>query len=125
MRYEFETPNGMVVEKDFPMGQCPKEITMEDGTVAQRIWSLPAFIGACQTQDTYQVCDATGCTDNQLPAIRKQYAKHGLKAQFKRSSDGFLQEVFSSRKDRKRKCELRGFHDLNAGYSDPARKKDQ
>ncbi len=42
MGYEFKREdNGDIVEKDFPMGECPKFIICEDGVKANKIISLP------------------------------------------------------------------------------------
>ena len=38
MRYEFKRPDGEWVEKEFPIGTCPSEITCDDGVVARRGW---------------------------------------------------------------------------------------
>jgi len=42
MEYEFmREDNGEIIEKNFPMGECPKFINCEDGTRANRIFSVP------------------------------------------------------------------------------------
>jgi len=42
MGYEFKREdNGEIVEKNFPMGECPKFIVCEDGVRANRIFSVP------------------------------------------------------------------------------------
>lgn len=39
--YSFKTEDGEVVEKRFPMGECPKEITLDDGRTAKRTFGMP------------------------------------------------------------------------------------
>lgn len=42
MGYEFEREdNGEIVERNFPMGECPKFIVCDDGVRANRIFSVP------------------------------------------------------------------------------------
>ena len=41
MIYAFRTDDGEEVERKFPMGECPKEITLDDGRIAKRIFSMP------------------------------------------------------------------------------------
>lgn len=42
MQYEFKREdNGEIVERDFPMGKCPKFIVCDDGMEAMRIFSVP------------------------------------------------------------------------------------
>ena len=42
MRYEFRRESdGVVVERSFPMSDCPKSIVCDDGVVAKRIFSVP------------------------------------------------------------------------------------
>lgn len=36
--YAFQKDDGSVVEQFFPVGECPKEITCQDGTKAYRIY---------------------------------------------------------------------------------------
>lgn len=124
-RYDYANADGtVVIEKVFPMGKAPDEVKA-GGETLFRQFSAPGLLNTSVVQGVYQVCDATGCTDRQRPEIDSAYAKMGLKGEWKRQKDGFLAEVFSSKQDRKRKCESRGFYDLNAGYSDPVRAKDK
>jgi hypothetical protein len=42
MGYEFKREdNGDIVEKDFPMGECPKFIVCDDGVRANKVISIP------------------------------------------------------------------------------------
>lgn len=41
MLYEFRRPDGSIVEKSFPMKDCPKSIVCDDGVEAVRIFSVP------------------------------------------------------------------------------------
>lgn len=41
--YSFVRPDGVEVEKSFPMGECPKEITCDDGVVAKRQFFAPSI----------------------------------------------------------------------------------
>lgn len=36
--YSFETEDGEQLSKFFPMGECPNEITLEDGRIAKRTY---------------------------------------------------------------------------------------
>lgn len=36
--YAFQTEQGEIVNQFFPMGQCPNEITLEDGRKAKRVY---------------------------------------------------------------------------------------
>jgi hypothetical protein len=37
--YGFQTEDGEQISEFFPMGQCPDEITLEDGRIAKRVYS--------------------------------------------------------------------------------------
>ena len=39
--YSFQTDDGDEVERTFPMGECPKEITLDDGRIAKRVFGIP------------------------------------------------------------------------------------
>lgn len=39
--YSFQTDDGDEVERTFPMGECPKEITLDDGRIAKRVFGAP------------------------------------------------------------------------------------
>ena len=39
--YSFQTDDGEEVERRFPMGECPKEITLDDGRIAKRVFGVP------------------------------------------------------------------------------------
>ncbi len=39
--YQFKTEDGETVEQRFPMGKCPKEVTLDDGRVAKRVFGAP------------------------------------------------------------------------------------
>lgn len=39
--YSFMTDDGEEVERRFPMGECPKEITLDDGRTARRVFGTP------------------------------------------------------------------------------------
>ncbi len=39
--YSFQTEDGEEVERRFPMGECPKEITLDDGRIAKRVFGVP------------------------------------------------------------------------------------
>ena len=39
--YSFETDDGEEVERQFPMGKCPEEITLDDGRTARRVFKSP------------------------------------------------------------------------------------
>lgn len=41
MIYGFRTEDGEEVERNFPMGECPKEITLDDGRIAKRVFGAP------------------------------------------------------------------------------------
>ena len=42
--YEFEKENGERIERFFPAGECPDEITCEDGMKAKRVLSSPNIV---------------------------------------------------------------------------------
>lgn len=44
MIYEFQKENGDILQANFKIGECPKSITCDDGTVAVRIFSAPSLI---------------------------------------------------------------------------------
>lgn len=37
--YSFVTDDGEQIERQYPMGECPKEIALDDGRVAKRLFS--------------------------------------------------------------------------------------
>ena len=39
--YSFQTDDGDEVERTFPMGECPKEIALDDGRIAKRVFGVP------------------------------------------------------------------------------------
>ena len=39
--YSFRTDDGEEVERMFPMGECPKEIALDDGRIAKRVFGAP------------------------------------------------------------------------------------
>ena len=39
--YSFQTDDGDEVERTFPMGECPKEIALDDGRIAKRVFGIP------------------------------------------------------------------------------------
>lgn len=39
--YSFRTDDGEEVERMFPMGECPKEIALDDGRIARRVFGVP------------------------------------------------------------------------------------
>ena len=39
--YSFQTDDGDEVERTFPMGECPKEITLDDGRIAKSVFGIP------------------------------------------------------------------------------------
>lgn len=39
--YSFQTDDGEEVERRFPMGKCPKEIALDDGRIAKRVFCAP------------------------------------------------------------------------------------
>ena len=39
--YSFRTDDGDEVERMFPMGECPKEIALDDGRIAKRVFGVP------------------------------------------------------------------------------------
>lgn len=41
--YEYERPDGRVLERAFPFGKAPAAVTDEDGAVATRLYSPPSF----------------------------------------------------------------------------------
>lgn len=41
--YAFQTDDGEEIERRFPMGECPKEITLDDGRIAKRVFSVPSL----------------------------------------------------------------------------------
>ena len=50
--YEFQKGNGEVVCRQFPMGECPKEILCDDGASAKRVFSSGVFISFKEGQET-------------------------------------------------------------------------
>ena len=39
--YSFRTDDGDEVERMFPMGECPREIALDDGRIAKRVFGIP------------------------------------------------------------------------------------
>ena len=39
--YSFRTDDGDEVERMFPMGECPREIALDDGRIAKRVFGVP------------------------------------------------------------------------------------
>ena len=39
--YSLRTDDGEEVERMFPMGECPKEIALDDGRIAKRVFGVP------------------------------------------------------------------------------------
>ena len=39
--YSFRTDDGEEVERMFPMGECPREIALDDGRIAKRVFGVP------------------------------------------------------------------------------------
>lgn len=39
--YSFRTEDGEEFDRMYPMGECPKEITLDDGRVAKRVFKMP------------------------------------------------------------------------------------
>lgn len=48
--YVFETNDGQRIEKIFSVKDCPKSITLEDGTIAYKIITCPHIANSAETK---------------------------------------------------------------------------
>jgi hypothetical protein len=102
--YRYRTDDGRVTEVDRPMGPQPDTITLEDGTVAKRVWgALPAS----GTKGWPMECLASGVNAEQAQDLRDEFKRVGVPTEV--SADG--NPIYTSAAHRKRALKARGFFD--------------
>jgi len=109
MVYCYETSDGVVVERMFPMGKAPQRIRTADGAEAVRSFaaegaSVPATKGWPMT------CYASGVNAEQAGALRKELADMGVPTQV--TSDG--DPVYRDARHRRKALKARGIVDRNS-----------
>ncbi len=106
MIYCFSTKDGQVEERNYPMGQAPESVTLDDGRVAERDFAaehLPRRAGSGWPM----VCFASGVNADQAGELRELFKKGGVPTEVTRDGD----PVYTSAAHRKRALKLRGFFD--------------
>lgn len=85
------------------------------GTTAQRDWAQELGQPRLYRGQWPLASDALGVHPAQIAEARAMAEKHGVPTEFTRDGRAILRDA----KHRRRYARLRGYHDLNAGYSDP------
>lgn len=101
------------VERFFSMGEAPREIVVDGRTYARDYQAEGTNTRPPGNWPLYS--DSLGVHPDQRREAMEHAAKNGVPTDF--TSDG--QAVFESPSHRKKYCEVYGYHDRNAGYSDP------
>lgn len=122
--YCYKRENGNIVELAMTIEEKAKKefqhegktaIFLDDGTIGLRDIETE-FKGTRTFPNNWPLhSDAMGVHPGQTREAYEESVKMGIPTQF--DSDG--RAVFTDAKHRKKYCEAFGFHDRNAGYSDP------
>jgi hypothetical protein len=115
--YCFRHPEDGILERDFPMGEAPKFLRFEDGSIAPRDYSAENVSGIVKgtnnpvrpRRKTWPMspCYASGVHASQAGELRKHLADRGCPTEV--SSDG--DPIYISAAHRKKALKIRGMHD--------------
>jgi len=110
--YCYSNDDGVVLERDFPMGQAPATVTLEDGTEARRDFmaeNAPRHAGgSCWPMEP---CISSGVNACQAQELRDFLGQRGCPTEVTPDGD----PIYRDANHRKRALKLRNFCD-NAGY---------
>lgn len=107
--YCFEMPDGTVVEREYPMGDVPREVRLENGVIATRSFQaehLPRRAGGGWPL----TCFASGVHPEQAGELRKYLSDKGCPTEVTRNGD----PVYRNARHRNEALKLRGMHDRNS-----------
>ena len=107
--YCYATADGEVVERVYPMGQAPKRIKLESGSVAFRSYAAER-VGVPATKGWPMTCFASGVNANQADELRQHLKECGVPTEITRDGD----PVYTSATHRRRALKARGFFDRNS-----------
>lgn len=108
--YCYSSPDGVVHEQSFPMGEAPESVVLEDGTEATRDFraeNRPRCAGAGWPIECY----ASGVNADQAQELRDFLGKRGCPTEVTLDGD----PVYRDANHRKRALKVRGIHD-NASF---------
>jgi len=105
-----------VIDMDFPCGEAPEFIKLEDGTKAERSMAAEFAGQSGQSPSCWPMKSVALAVH---PTQREEYenfaGSHGIPTKF----DKMGRPVFQSRNHRKQYAELVGASDFDGGYGDP------
>jgi len=117
--YVFETDDGDVIERAFPMGGCPASVKV-DGKIAKRNRSLEyqhAFVKGTKTpvkrghgKWPMLPCVASGVQPSQANELRDFYKQRGMNVEVNKDGD----PIYTSAKQREKALKIRGMCDKNS-----------
>lgn len=105
------------IERNYPIGKAPKTVCLRNG-----VYSLNAYHRGTETQKPScwpMTSEACGVHPKQVNELREYCRRRGLPGTV--NKDGTI--TFSSRGERKKHCEGRGFYDMSGGYGDPQKRR--
>ena len=108
MNYRYMRPDGEAIDLDYPMGEAPWSVTMDDGVIAVRDLRR---VGVPPTKGWPLECYASGVNAADSQKLRDEFDKVGVPTEV--TNDG--NPVYTSAKHRKKALKARGFYD-RSGY---------
>lgn len=114
--YAFATADGILVEREYSLGKCPKSITAF-GSKAYRCYAAEAVTGFVKGNKTpvkrgnatwpMEPCVASGVQPDQAQELRDFYHNRGLSIEVNNDGD----PIYTSAKQRKKALKMRGMFD--------------
>ena len=116
-RFLYEHPKTKrLFDMDFPCGEAPAAVTLDDGTVCERNLGAEIVGRGRATPACWPLkSNALAVHPTQRVEYMEFATKHGVPTDF----DERGRPSFGSREHRKRYCELVGATDFDGGYGDP------
>lgn len=112
--YCFSNDRGQYAEMQFPMGKAPRTIH-QDGNALYRDIAAEQGGQRSGTQGWPLHCEASAIHPSQVKEMEQWNANHGVDVRY----DPAGRPVFESRQQRAKCLGAWGYHDRDAGYTDP------
>jgi hypothetical protein len=106
--YAYSTPDGEVIERDFPRGEAPDEILLGGGVTARRDYHAELGYRRRNAGSGWPMtCFASGVHPSQAGELRDYLAKQGVPTEVNRNGD----PIYRDAHHRKRALKARGMYD--------------
>lgn len=120
MKYCFTTRDGETVERSYPMGKAPSEVTLKDGRIALRDYFAERVTGFVSGTGNpvrsggwpMKPCVASGVNAEQAGELRDYLSERGCPTEITPDGD----PVYTSPAHRRKALKLRGMHDRNSFF---------